>query len=191
MVFLTAWAWIPLLIVLAIFVRVKLGRGILFIQERPGYKGKIFKIFKFRTMLNSKDKDGNLLPDELRMTRFGKFLRSSSLDELPELINVLMGQMSLVGPRPLLVQYLPLYTPEQATRHNVLPGITGWAQINGRNNISWDDKLAMDAWYVKNRSFLLDMKILFLTFWNVIKRKDISKDGHATCDLFTGKNSKN
>tara|TARA_R110000751_G_scaffold148623_2_gene253450 strand:+ start:11896 stop:12492 length:597 start_codon:yes stop_codon:yes gene_type:complete len=180
---------LPIIIVVAVLIRSKLGSPILFTQNRPGLNGKIFKIMKFRTMLDGKDKQGNLLPDDERMTPFGTFLRSTSLDELPGLFNVLKGDMSLVGPRPLLVQYLPLYSPEQARRHNVRPGITGWAQVNGRNAISWEQKFKLDVWYVNNQSFLLDMKILLLTVKKVFVREGISADGHVTIELFKGSNN--
>ena len=176
----------PVILITALLIRFKLGSPILFTQERPGLHGKVFKIMKFRTMLDGKDKQGNLLPDNERMTKFGSFLRSTSLDELPGLFNVLKGDMSLVGPRPLLVQYLPLYSAEQARRHNVRPGITGWAQVNGRNAISWEQKFKMDVWYVDNRSFLLDIKILLLTVKKVFVREGISADGHVTIEPFKG-----
>ena len=169
---------LPVIVVVAVLIRFKLGSPILFTQDRPGLNGKIFKMMKFRTMLDAKDKHGNLLPDNERMTKFGAFLRSTSLDELPGLFNVLKGDMSLVGPRPLLVQYLPLYSTEQARRHNVRPGITGWAQVNGRNAISWEQKFKLDVWYVDNQSFLLDLKILLLTVKKVFVREGISADGH-------------
>ena len=156
-VLLLSW---PLLLVLALLVRIKLGSPVLFRQTRPGFHGKPFTMYKFRTMTDVRDRESNLLPDAERLTSFGKFLRSSSLDELPELINVIKGVMSLVGPRPLLMQYLPLYSPEQARRHEVRPGITGWAQVNGRNAISWDEKFKFDVWYVSNRTFWLDLRIL-------------------------------
>ena len=177
---------LPVIIVVAILIRFKLGSPILFTQERPGLHGKTFKMMKFRTMLDGKDKHGNLLPDNERMTKFGTFLRSTSLDELPGLFNVLKGDMSLVGPRPLLVQYLPLYSTEQARRHNVRPGITGWAQVNGRNAISWEEKFKLDVWYVDNQSFLLDMKILLLTVKKVFVREGISANGHVTIEPFKG-----
>lgn len=179
-------ALLPVVIFVALLIRIKLGSPILFTQERPGLNGKIFKMMKFRTMLDGKDKEGNLLPDDQRMTKFGAFLRSTSLDELPGLFNVLKGDMSLVGPRPLLVQYLPLYNKEQSRRHNVRPGITGWAQVNGRNAISWDEKFELDVWYVDNQSFLLDLKILFLTVKKVFVREGISADGHVTIEPFKG-----
>ena len=169
-------------------VRMRLGSPILFKQERPGLYGKPFMMMKFRTMTDERDKSGELLSDDKRLTPFGKFLRSTSLDELPELINVLRGDMSLVGPRPLLTRYLDRYTSEQARRHDVKPGITGWAQINGRNAISWEDKLNLDIWYVDNLSLWLDFKILVLTLTKVIKREGISQDGHVTMTEFMGEN---
>jgi sugar transferase EpsL len=177
---------IPLLGVTAILVRIKHGSPVLFSQTRPGLYGKPFKMFKFRTMTNERDAAGNLLPDDKRLTRFGKFLRSTSLDELPELINVLKGEMSLVGPRPLLIEYLDRYTPEQARRHEVRPGITGWAQVNGRNAISWEEKFKLDVWYVDNRSFWLDIRILWMTIVKVFKRDGISQEGQATAEKFMG-----
>ncbi|MBB1482034.1 sugar transferase [Pseudoalteromonas sp. SG41-2] len=180
---------LPVIIIVAVLIRFKLGSPILFTQDRPGLNGKIFKMMKFRTMLDGKDKQGNLLPDNERMTKFGAFLRSTSLDELPGLFNVLKGDMSLVGPRPLLVQYLPLYSAEQARRHNVRPGITGWAQVNGRNAISWDQKFKFDVWYVDNQSLLLDFKILLLTVKKVFVREGISADGHVTIEPFKGSNN--
>lgn len=177
---------LPVIIVLVILIRFQLGSPILFTQERPGLNSKIFKIMKFRTMLDGKDQNGNLLPDNERMTRFGTFLRSTSLDELPGLFNVLKGDMSLVGPRPLLVQYLPLYSAEQARRHNVRPGITGWAQINGRNAIDWEEKFVLDVWYVDNKTMWLDIKILFMTVKKVFLKEGISADGHVTIEPFTG-----
>lgn len=180
---------LPVIIVVAILIRFKLGSPILFTQDRPGLNGKVFKMMKFRTMLDGKDKQGNLLPDDERMTKFGAFLRSTSLDELPGLFNVLKGDMSLVGPRPLLVQYLPLYSSEQARRHNVRPGITGWAQVNGRNAISWEEKFKLDVWYVDNQSLLLDFKILLLTVKKVFVREGISADGHVTIEPFKGSNN--
>ena len=179
----------PFMFILAIAIRLKLGSPILFTQDRPGLNGKVFKMMKFRTMLDGKDKQGNLLPDNERMTKFGAFLRSTSLDELPGLFNVLKGDMSLVGPRPLLVQYLPLYSAEQARRHNVRPGITGWAQVNGRNAISWEQKFKLDVWYVDNQSLLLDFKILLLTVKKVFVREGISADGHVTIEPFKGSNN--
>lgn len=178
---------LPILL-LAILVRIKLGSPILFRQTRPGLYGEPFEVVKFRTMTGAKDANGDLLPDMHRLSSFGKFLRSTSLDELPGLINVVKGDMSLVGPRPLLMEYLPLYTPEQSVRHEVRPGITGWAQVNGRNSLSWDEKFAMDIWYVRNQSFWLDMRILWLTMQKVIMRDGISAKGEATMSKFTGKN---
>ncbi|MCR5775211.1 MAG: sugar transferase [Lachnospiraceae bacterium] len=176
----------PVLIVLALLVRIKLGSPVLFRQQRPGYHGKIFGMMKFRTMTDEKDENGELLPDEVRLTPFGKKLRSTSLDELPEFFNILKGDMSFVGPRPLLVQYLPLYNEEQAHRHDVLPGLTGWAQVNGRNAISWEKKFEYDVWYTRNISFLLDMKIVFMTVGRVLKRDGISSETSATMEFFTG-----
>lgn len=167
-------------------MRIKIGTPVLFTQERPGLYGKAFCVYKFRTMTNEKDTSGNLLPDADRLVPFGRFLRSTSLDELPELINVLKGDMSLVGPRPLLMEYLERYTPEQARRHEVRPGITGWAQVNGRNALSWEEKFQLDVWYVDNRSLWLDIKILFLTLWKTIKRENISQEGQATMSKFMG-----
>ncbi|MFB9213665.1 sugar transferase [Vibrio sinaloensis] len=176
----------PLIVFLAFKVRKNLGSPILFEQTRPGLGGEPFKMIKFRTMKDAVDKDGNPLPDSERMTAFGNRLRDSSLDELPELWNVLKGEMSLVGPRPLLMQYLPLYSKEQARRHNVRPGVTGWAQINGRNAISWEDKFKLDTWYVDNHSFILDIKILFLTVKKVLVKEGISAEGHVTIEPFKG-----
>lgn len=176
----------PLFILLGLVVAHKLGSPIFFSQVRPGHRGNSFRMVKFRTMTDAVDADGNLLPDAERLTPLGSFLRSTSLDELPELINVLKGEMSLVGPRPLLMEYLPLYSPEQARRHEVRPGITGWAQVNGRNAISWEEKFKLDVWYVDNRSFWLDLKILFLTFVKVFKREGVSQSGHVTAEKFTG-----
>ena len=176
----------PVLLVLALLVGRKLGSPVLFRQQRPGLNGKIFTMYKFRTMTDKRDGEGNLLPDEDRLPSFGKFLRSTSLDELPELINVLKGDMSLVGPRPLLVQYLPRYSAFQARRHEVRPGITGWAQVNGRNALSWEEKFALDVWYVDNASFNLDLKILWMTVLKIIKREGISQEGQATMSQFLG-----
>lgn len=176
----------PVIVLLAFLVRFKLGRPVLFRQIRPGKGGKAFQMAKFRTMTDDHDTNGDLLPDAARMTSFGQFLRSSSLDELPELWNVLMGDMSLVGPRPLLMEYLPLYSNRQARRHEVRPGVTGWAQINGRNALSWDEKFELDVWYVENRTIWLDMKILFLTVWKVIRRDGISHGEEATMPRFEG-----
>jgi lipopolysaccharide/colanic/teichoic acid biosynthesis glycosyltransferase len=179
-------ALFPVIVVTLLLIRLKLGAPVFFTQERPGLNGKTFNLMKFRTMLDVKDRYGNLLPDEQRMTKFGAFLRSTSLDELPGLLNVLKGDMSLVGPRPLLEQYLPLYNEEQARRHEVRPGITGWAQVNGRNAISWEEKFQLDVWYVDNRSFLLDMKILALSFKKVFIREGISASNHVTMPEFKG-----
>jgi lipopolysaccharide/colanic/teichoic acid biosynthesis glycosyltransferase len=176
----------PVILIIAMLVRIKHGSPILFSQVRPGYQGKLFTLRKFRTMTDARDADGNLLPDDVRITKLGRFLRASSLDELPECVNVLKGEMSIVGPRPLLVQYLERYSPEQARRHDVLPGITGWAQINGRNAITWEDKFCLDVWYVDNWSLKLDIKILWQTFAKVIKREGISQPGHATAEEFMG-----
>ena len=173
------------------FVKIKIGSPVLFTQPRPGLNGSIFNMIKFRTMTNERDLDGDLLPDSVRLTKFGKFLRSTSLDELPGLWNVIKGDMSLVGPRPLLVEYLPLYDNRQARRHEVLPGITGWAQVNGRNAISWDEKFDLDVWYVDNQSIWLDVKILWLTVKKVIMRDGINQDGQATAEYFKGNNSEN
>ena len=179
---------LPALLLLALLVGVKLGAPVFFIQTRPGLHGQPFEMIKFRTMTNARSADGAVLPDAERLTRFGRFLRSTSLDELPELWNVLKGEMSLVGPRPLLMDYLPLYSPEQARRHEVKPGITGWAQVNGRNAISWEDKFQLDVWYVDHQSFWLDMKILFLTVKRVFQRSGISAYGEMTMPRFTGNN---
>ena len=177
------------LAVLAWQVRRKLGSPVLFTQVRPGLHGKPFRMVKFRTMTDERDASGALLPDAQRLTPFGRFLRSSSLDEFPELWNVLKGEMSLVGPRPLLMEYLPLYTPEQARRHEVRPGITGWAQVNGRNAISWADKFALDVWYVDHRSLWLDVRILWMTVRKVLVRDGISAAGEATMPRFEGDKS--
>lgn len=177
----------PVLLILYVLVRVNLGSPALFRQQRPGLHGRPFMMVKFRTMLDALDAQGNPLPDEVRLTRFGRLLRATSLDELPELWNVLKGDMSLVGPRPLLMEYLPLYSAEQARRHEVRPGITGWAQVNGRNALSWPAKFALDVWYVDNRSLLLDIRILLLTVKKVFVREGISADGQATTSRFTGK----
>lgn len=176
----------PVIIVVSILVRIKLGGPIFFTQVRPGLHGKPFKMVKFRTMRNAVDKCGEPLPDALRMTAFGRLLRSTSLDELPELWNVLKGEMSMVGPRPLLLQYLPLYSIDQNRRHEVRPGVTGWAQVNGRNSISWDEKFELDVWYVDNSSLWLDVKILLLTVKKVLVRDGISQENSATMAPFTG-----
>lgn len=174
------------IIILACILRYKLGNPVFFRQLRPGLRGKPFEMIKFRTMSNDVSLNGELLPDALRLTPFGKFMRATSLDELPELLNVLKGDMSLVGPRPLLMEYLQLYTPEQFRRHNVRPGITGWAQINGRNSLSWEDKFILDTWYVDNHNFFLDIVILWITIKKVIVREGISADGEVTMRRFTG-----
>jgi len=174
----------PALLLTAILVRYTHGPPILFRQKRPGLYGEPFYILKFRTMTDSRNPSGSLLPDAQRLTNLGRFLRSTSLDELPELINVFKGEMSLVGPRPLLMEYLPLYTEEQERRHEIRPGITGWAQVNGRNAISWEEKLKLDVWYIDNQSFWLDLWILCLTTWNVLVRKNISAHDHATMPEF-------
>jgi sugar transferase EpsL len=176
----------PAMIVLAALIRLKLGAPVLFRQQRPGLMGRPFTILKFRTMTNEVDEQGNLLPDEKRMTLLGRFLRNTSLDELPELFNVIKGDMSIVGPRPLLMQYLPRYTPEQARRHEVRPGLTGWAQVNGRNAISWEEKFEFDVWYVDHQSFWLDLKIIGKTIKKVLKREGISAVGKATMPEFMG-----
>jgi sugar transferase EpsL len=176
----------PLLAIVALSVRLVHGKPVLFGQQRPGFHGLLFIMYKFRTMNHDLDEDGQLFPDAQRLTKLGKFLRSTSLDELPELINVLKGEMSLVGPRPLLVEYLPLYSPEQARRHEVRPGITGWAQVNGRNAISWEEKFKLDVWYVDHQSFLIDLKILWLTLVKVFKREGINQEGQATMEKFKG-----
>jgi lipopolysaccharide/colanic/teichoic acid biosynthesis glycosyltransferase len=177
---------LPVMGILALLVRVVHGKPVLFKQERPGYRAQLFPVNKFRTMTDAHDAQANLLPDAERMTRLGRFLRSYSLDELPELFNVLAGQMSLVGPRPLFKHYLGRYSLEQARRHEVLPGITGWAQINGRNALSWDEKFKLDVWYVDNWSLMLDIKILLITIGKVLKREGISQPGHATAEEFMG-----
>lgn len=176
----------PMLVILAVIVRLKLGSPVLFRQQRPGLGGRPFWLIKFRTMTNQRDAAGNLLPDEQRLPAYGRFLRSASLDELPELFNVLKGDMSIVGPRPLMMKYLSRYTPEQAKRHEVKPGITGWAQVNGRNAVSWEDRFKLDVWYVDNHSLWLDLKILFKTVAAVFKREGITQQGRATMDEFMG-----
>lgn len=176
----------PLLLVLALLVRLKLGSPVFFRQGRAGLNGREFRMIKFRSMTDGRDAQGNLLPDEERLPRFGKLLRATSLDELPELINVVKGDMSLVGPRPLLTRYLERYTSEQNRRHEVRPGITGWAQVNGRNNLAWEDRFALDVWYVDHRSIWLDLKILWMTALKVVKRSDVAQDGHATMSEFMG-----
>ncbi|EOS19926.1 MULTISPECIES: sugar transferase [Bacteroidales] len=179
----------PILLVVTLWLHfANKGTGAFFMQERPGKGGKVFKVIKFKTMTDERDADGNLLPDADRLTNVGRFVRSTSIDELPQLINVLKGDMALIGPRPLLVQYLPLYSKEQARRHDVRPGITGWAQVNGRNAISWMKKFELDVWYVDHCSFLLDVKIIFLTIKKVFVREGISQEGQATMEFFTGNN---
>jgi len=189
LVLIAAPIWLPLLIIVALITRIAVGSPILFRQDRPGLHGKIFQLYKFRTMTDARDEAGELLSDELRLTAYGRFLRSTSLDELPSLLNVLRGDLALVGPRPLLVAYLERYSPEQARRHQVRPGITGWAQVSGRNALSWDEKLRLDCWYVDNRSLGLDIKILFLTVLQVVRRHGISQEGSATMPPFTGPDS--
>ncbi len=184
LIILVCFCWLYLIV--AILVRIKLGSPVLFKQPRPGKDEKIFNMYKFRTMTDKKDENGNLLPDEVRLTPFGKKLRATSLDELPEFINILKGDMSFVGPRPLLVKYLPLYNDEQRRRHDVRPGLTGWAQVNGRNLISWEDKFEKDVYYVDNLSFLLDLKIVFMTIAVVFKHNDINSASDATMEAFTG-----
>lgn len=179
---------LPMLIIIALIIKIKLGNPIFFIQERVGKGNKIFKMIKFRTMKNTKDKNGNILPDEDRHTIIGRALRALSIDEIPELLNVIKGDMSLVGPRPLLKEYLNFYSQEQLKRHQVLPGITGWAQINGRNAISWTEKFNLDIWYVYNWSLLLDIKILLLTIYKVIKKDGINQDDNITMEYFNGSN---
>jgi sugar transferase EpsL len=176
----------PVILLTAILVRIFLGTPIIFRQQRPGYKGHPFFIYKFRTMTDRLGAAGNLLPDSERLTPFGHFLRSLSLDELPELFNILLGEMSFVGPRPLLMQYLPLYSPEQARRHDVLPGLTGWAQVNGRNATDWSTRFKLDVWYVDHWSFWLDIKIILMTFGKVFKRAGVNQEGQATVEYFTG-----
>lgn len=179
----------PILLIIIIFLKfANKGAGVFFTQERPGLGGKIFRVYKFKTMNDEKDANGNLLPDAERLTKVGRFVRSTSIDELPQLFNVLKGDMALIGPRPLLPQYLKLYTPEQARRHNVRPGITGWAQVNGRNSISWTKKFELDVWYVDNCSPMLDLKIIALTIKKVFVREGISQEGEATMSYFDGTN---
>ena len=176
----------PVLLVLVLLVRSKLGSPAIFCQERPGKNGRVFRLYKLRTMTDERDEDGRLLPDEQRLTPFGRTLRSLSMDELPELWNIFRGDMSLVGPRPLLVKYLPLYNAQQARRHEVMPGLTGWAQVNGRNLVTWEDKFTMDVWYVDHISFALDLKILWLTVKAVLRREGISAESSATMEEFQG-----
>ena len=185
----TAPIWLPLLLLLALVVRVKLGQPVFFRQPRPGRHGQIFNLVKFRTMTDALGPGGELLPDQERLVPFGRWLRSTSLDELPEFFNVLLGNMSLVGPRPLMVEYLALYDANQARRHDVLPGVTGWAQINGRNAISWEERLAMDTWYVEHQTIRLDLSILARTVGYVLRRSGVSHDGHDTMPRFTGSKS--
>lgn len=179
---------LPIGLIVALLIRIKLGSPVLFRQERPGLEGRPFELVKFRSMLDAREADGTLLSDEMRLTDFGHKLRASSLDELPELWNIAKGEMSFVGPRPLLMQYLPLYSKEQARRHDVLPGVTGWAQIKGRNALSWDEKFRFDVWYVDNRSLWLDIKILVLTLGTIVSRKGVSADEHVTMPPFEGNN---
>lgn len=180
--------WPILLVVAIVLYFANKEAGVFFIQERPGKNGKLFKILKFKTMTEARDADGNLLPDEARLTRMGRFVRSTSIDELPQLLNVLKGDMSLIGPRPLLPQYLPLYTPEQARRHEVRPGITGWAQVHGRNAISWSEKFRLDVWYVDHLSLRTDMRVIGMTIQKVLMRADISSATSATMEPFNGEN---
>ncbi|SES88328.1 sugar transferase EpsL [Oceanobacillus limi] len=175
-----------IMVIAAILIRMKLGKPVIFKQVRPGQFGKPFEVYKFRTMTDEVDESGALLPDHVRLTRFGKLIRKLSIDELPQLFNVLKGDISLVGPRPLLMEYLSLYNPEQARRHDVKPGITGWAQVNGRNALSWEEKFKLDVWYVDNQSFWLDLKILFLTALKVVKSEGINQEGQATIEKFRG-----
>jgi len=177
---------LPIMLAMAIFVRLFLGTPILFKQQRPGYKGRPFFIYKFRSMRDAVGRDGTPLPDSERLTRFGRLLRSLSLDELPEIFNILRGEMSFVGPRPLLMEYLPLYSPEQARRHDVVPGLTGWAQVNGRNALDWPTRFNLDVWYVDNWSFWLDVKIILMTAWKALAREGINQQGQATVEYFKG-----
>lgn len=186
LVLISAPFWAPILCLVAFLVRIKLGSPVVFTQMRPGRLGKPFRLIKFRSMTNARDASGALLPDVDRLTPFGSLLRSTSLDELPELVNVLRGDMSLVGPRPLLMEYLPLYNAEQARRHEMRPGVTGWAQVNGRNALSWEDRFKLDVWYVDNHSLWLDLKIIMLTICKVVKREGISGSGEATMSSFKG-----
>ena len=179
----------PVFIIVALLILARIGRPVFFRQERPGLNARPFSLYKFRTMTDGRDEDGALLPDAQRLTPFGRFLRTTSLDELPELFNVLKGDMSLVGPRPLLMRYLDRYTPEQFRRHEMPPGLTGWAQVNGRNDLSWEEKFELDVWYVDHWSLWLDVKILALTLWKVLKREGISQAGHATMEEFMGTRS--
>lgn len=179
----------PVLLIVAMLVRIKLGGPVIFKQDRPGKDEKIFKLYKFRTMTNEKDENGNLLPDDKRLTKFGKLLRSTSLDELPELINIIKGDMSIIGPRPLLVEYLPLYNEEQKHRHDVRPGLTGYAQVSGRNLVDWEERFKLDVEYVNNISFKMDVNVLIDTVKVVFKREGISQEGNATMEMFTGNNN--
>lgn len=178
--------WVPIFVMTAVLVRLQLGAPILFRQARPGYRGRVFEMLKFRTMTDERDATGGLLPDNRRLTKFGRWLRSTSMDEVPELLNVLVGEMSLVGPRPLLTQYLARYSERQSQRHDVPPGLTGWTQINGRNALSWQQKFELDLWYVEHRSFALDVRILARTFWQVAARRGISAPGSETMPEFLG-----
>jgi lipopolysaccharide/colanic/teichoic acid biosynthesis glycosyltransferase len=182
--------FLPVIMVIALLVRLTMGSPVLFVQKRPGLNSKPFYMYKFRTMLDSKDREGRLLPDIDRLTPVGRFLRASSLDELPELLSVIKGEMSLVGPRPLRMKYLERYTPEQARRHEVKPGVTGWAQVNGRNLLTWEEKFDLDVWYVDNMTLLLDLKILLLTILKVFRREGISAEGHVTATEFLGTKQK-
>ena len=183
--------FIPIILFTALLIRMKLGTPIIFKQQRPGLNGRLFELYKFRTMTDERDETGELLPDHVRLTPLGKLIRKLSLDEFPQLINVIKGEMSLIGPRPLLPEYLSLYTEEQAKRHHVKPGITGWAQINGRNAITWEEKFKLDVWYVENQSFILDLKILFLTIKKVVTSHGISNHNHVTMPDFKGNTSHN
>jgi len=180
----------PLLIAIYVVLRIKLGRPVMLRQKRPGFMGRPFNICKFRTMTDQRDVNGKLLPDEERITPIGRFIRSYSLDELPEVFNVLRGEMSFVGPRPLIMQYLDRYTAEQARRHEVMPGITGWVQVKGRNSLTWEEKFALDVWYVDHQSFMLDIRILFMTIWKVLRREGISQEGYVAAEEFMGSNRK-
>jgi sugar transferase EpsL len=186
LVVLSALFWVPILILVALMVRWRLGAPVFFRQERPGLNAKPFHLIKFRSMTDERDSDGNLLPDADRLPAFGQWLRSTSLDELPELLNILKGEMSFVGPRPLLMRYLPLYSTEQARRHEAVPGVTGWAQVNGRNAIAWEEKFKLDVWYVDHRSLWLDIRILWLTLLTVVRRDGIQAPGEATMPFFEG-----
>lgn len=176
----------PIMVIIAVLIKIKLGSPVIFKQVRPGLNSRPFYFYKFRTMTDKRDEDGDLLPDHMRLTPFGKYLRKFSLDEFPQLLNVIKGDISLVGPRPLLMDYLPLYTKKQAKRHLVRPGITGWAQINGRNSITWEEKFQLDVWYVENRTFLLDIKILFLTVYKVLISQGVNQPGNVTVEKFKG-----